>query len=123
MTDHRYTCPLCSWFHDEPELTELQSDPMALASVFGVNVMATLAANQRAERIERKLQEHFGAHKTVEWLRRVEYLRHRLTRAQRWLMHDATCPSRLHGPVPSDGPGATACNCGLYAFIEAGPNL
>src|SRR5258708_190593 len=108
----RIDCPLCEWHHEEPPLTEVQTDPMTLDSVFGRGVMALQNVNHRAERIERALEAHFKTHTTVEWLRKVQTLNGRLAKTLGWLQHWHQCPCGREEPLPDD-----ICACGLTAFI------
>lgn len=69
---HVFSCPIdgCGWFHVEPELDQ-RIEPHTLAGVFGHGVMAQVATNQRAERIERSLRQHLATHSALEWLKTV----------------------------------------------------
>jgi hypothetical protein len=64
----RIDCPLCDW-----HMTEEGQDvsPDALASVFGIGVMAAIARNDRLEKTERTLREHLSTHSLAEWVRKV----------------------------------------------------
>jgi hypothetical protein len=71
MNATRHRCPLCDWYHEEPIAT-VSAD--ALASVFGPGIMAQIAINRRAERIEELLHKHLKTHSLVEWVQKVSSL-------------------------------------------------
>lgn len=68
-----YHCPLCEWAHEEPNIDE-RINEASLASVFGVGVMQQVAMSNRAQKIERAIEEHLATHTTVEWVRKVSEL-------------------------------------------------
>lgn len=82
MSGKLYKCPVdgCSWAHVEPEADPATRDPNLLASVFGPGVMASAAAVQRAERIERVLETHLRSHTVQEWVGTVSRLQMELER-------------------------------------------
>jgi hypothetical protein len=71
MNSTRHHCPLCEWYHEEP-IASVSSD--ALASVFGPGIMAQVAINRCAERIEEALDKHLRTHTLVEWVKKVSSL-------------------------------------------------
>lgn len=78
----RHSCPVdeCGWFHDEPLLV-VGADVLA-GSVWVRRLGAAIAANDRAQRIEKALREHFDEHSVLEWLRTIVRLRAELAKAK-----------------------------------------
>ena len=68
---HVFSCPVdgCGWAHVEPEFDpRIEADQ--LAGVFGPpGVMAQVATNQRAARIEKSIGQHLATHSSLEWLK------------------------------------------------------
>lgn len=62
----------CEWDYLEPAV---DVDDLALASVFGIGTMARQAMNERMQRIERKLREHYSTHKIEDFLREIARLK------------------------------------------------
>lgn len=69
-----YPCPLleCTWSLWVPEL---EVDDTALASVFGLGVMASAAAAQQMTDTEHQLEEHLVGHTVQEWAKTVAWYR------------------------------------------------
>lgn len=77
MNATRHHCAICDWYHEEPIAT-VSAD--ALAGVFGPGVMAQVAINRRAGRIEEALEKHLKTHSLIEWVRKVTALQSELDR-------------------------------------------
>lgn len=70
----RFVCPLtaCGWYFDMPPAVVI--DEQVLAHVFGPGVMTLQAADQRQDKIERELGDHFNNHTNVEFLTEIARL-------------------------------------------------
>ena len=107
MTDIRYGCPLCGWYHDEPKI--LPSE-----------IMAAAAQGVRTQQVEARLAAHLTTHTTQEWLTLVGRLEFRL---QRYGRHLEVCQRMAQMPMKSGSTYAyptdwdawrarQACTCG-----------
>ena len=69
-----HSCPVddCEWSWMEVPV-ELQRT--TLADIFGPGTMLNLAVNQRAQRIEDALAEHFSSHPIADFVRTIMRLR------------------------------------------------
>lgn len=77
----RFECPVdgCDWLLDD----DVSPVPLtALADQFGVGVMRLLDINERAEKREKALREHFEAHPVLDWLKTVMKLQAELKEVQ-----------------------------------------
>lgn len=72
--EKRIDCPLrtCEW---QLRVPSPDVSPHALASVFGVGVMASVAYGRSVQQTEDALRAHFGAHKLEEWVREITNLK------------------------------------------------
>lgn len=66
----RLTCPLCAWEGVVRGPTVV--DPNALAGIFGVGVLSSVALNNFHTIIEATLREHFQTHTLAEWVLAVK---------------------------------------------------
>lgn len=71
-----YHCPVdgCGWTHIVPPL-DPRINGNTLAGAFGPGVMAQVAANQRAEKIERALRDHLKSHDVLDYVRTIQRLK------------------------------------------------
>lgn len=91
-------CPVhgCDWSLDA---TPPQVEAGALASVFGVGAVASVAAFQHNHKIEDELQRHLDGHTTLQWARTVAKLRQERDLAVEGLREVREWESELFGEV------------------------
>ena len=76
----RHNCPLCSWYHVEPEV-EAAIDENTLAGAYGIGFISEGALAERAQRVERALEAHFASHGALDWIRKYNELERRAAEA------------------------------------------
>lgn len=86
-----YPCPLsdCDW---ELFVEALDVADTALASVFGIGVMASAAAAEQMARTEEQLTVHLEGHSVIEWSKTVSLQRELIVSLQRQLQEAAAAP-------------------------------
>lgn len=90
----RHFCPVaeCTWFHD---VVPPNVDATALASVFGLGVMASVAHNQHLQRVEDELRAHLESHDVVDWARTIQVQKESIHELQRQLMEASSTLAEL----------------------------